>query len=70
MFYVFNGILKNAMRKCVFKKIFIRNDKNLLTIQNLLVEKESIEIYNKTKQFMHPDDISYNKIQQNFGEKN
>ena len=58
------------MRKCVFKKIFIRNDKNLLTIQNLLVEKESIEIFNKTKQFMHPDDISYNKIQQNFGEKN
>ena len=55
MFYVFNDILRNAMRKCVFKKkIFIRNDKNLLTIQKSWVEKESIEIYNKMKQFMHP----------------
>ena len=41
MFYVFNDILKNAMRKCVL---------------------ESIEFYNKMKQFMHPNDISYNKI--------
>ena len=65
MFYVFNDILKNAMRKCVFrKKIFIRNDKNLLTIQKSWVEKESIEIYNKMKQFMNPNDTSYNKIQQ------
>ena len=70
MFYVFNDILKNAMRKCVFKKkIFIRNDKNLLTIQKSWAEKESNEIYNKLKQLMHPDDISYNKIQQNFVEK-
>ena len=70
MFYVFNDILKKAMRKCVFKKkIFIRNDKNLLTIQKSWVDKESIEIYNKMKQFMHPDDISYKKIQQNFVEK-
>ena len=65
MFYVFNNILKIAMRKCVF----IRNDKNLLTIQKSWVEKESIEIYNKMEQFMHPDDISYKKIQQNFVEK-
>ena len=57
------------MRKCVFKKkIFIRNDKNLLPGQKSWVEKESIEIYNKLKQFMHPDDISFNEIQQNFVE--
>ena len=51
------------------KTIFIRDDMIFLTIQKSWVEKESIEIYNKMKQFMHPEDISYKKIQQNFVEK-
>ena len=62
--------LKKAMRKCVSeRKVFIRNDKNLLTRQKPWVEKESIEVYNKMKDFMHPYDISYKEIQQNFVEK-
>ena len=66
---VFNEILKNAMRKRVSKRKVFYNGKNLLTIQKSWVEKESIEIYNKMKEFMHPDDISYTKIQQNFLKK-
>ena len=59
IFYVFNDIMKNVMRKCVFEnKIFVCNDNNLPTIQKSWVGIESIEIYNKMKQFMHPDDIS------------
>ena len=69
MFYVFSDIIQNTMRKCVFKrKVLVRNDKSLLTIQKSWVEKTSIDIYNQMKEFMHPDDISYNIIQQNFVE--
>ena len=70
MFSVFSNILERSLEKCVTKrKVFIRNDKSSITIQNSLIENETKKKFAKIKKFMHPDDISYNLIQQNFCEK-
>ena len=70
MFSVFSNIFERSLEKCVTKrKVFIRNDKSSITIQNSWIENEIKKMFAKMKEFMHPDDISYNLIQQNFCEK-
>ena len=70
MFSVFSNIFEKPLEKCVTKrKVFIRNDKSSITIQNSRSENETKKMFVKTKEFMHPDDISCNLIQQHFFEK-
>ena len=49
--------------------MFIRKDKSSITIQNSWIENEIKKVFAKTKKFMHPDDISYNLVQQKTCEK-
>ena len=70
MFSVFSNIFEKSLEKCVTKrKVFIRDDKSSVTIQNSWIENEIKKRFAKTKELMHPDDISYKVIQQHFFEK-
>ena len=70
MFSVFSNILERSLEKCITKtKVFIRNDKSSITIQNSWIENEIKKMFAKMKTFMHPDDFSFNLIQQSFCEK-
>ena len=69
MFSVFKNIFEKSLAKCVTKrKVFIRNDKSSITIQNSWIENETETIFAKMKEFLHPDDTSYNLLQQSFCE--
>ena len=70
MFSVFSNIFERSLEKSVTKrKVFIRNKKSSITIQNSWIKNETKKMFAEMKEFMHPDDISYNLIQQSFCEK-
>ena len=63
MFTVFNNISENALKKCIHrKKVFIRNDKNSLTIFQRWVDTKTRKLNRLIKTDMDPLGQSYKEL--------
>ena len=63
MFSVFMTILENALRKSIKKKVFIRNDKSDITINQKWISSQTKRLYINLSEQMQPNDNKYHDIQ-------
>ena len=64
MFSVFMTILESALRKSIKKKkVFIRNDKSDITINQKWISSQTKRLYNNLSEQMQPNDTKYHDIQ-------
>ena len=67
MFTVFIDIIEKALKKCTSKKtVFIRNDKNCLTLHSTWVNEKTKNIYRRIKPNMNPNDATYKELKHDF----
>ena len=70
MFTVFTNIIEKALRRCAPKKtVFIRNDKNKLTIEQKWIKEKTKTLYQKINSNMESQSLTYQQIQNNLIEK-
>ena len=66
MFTVFTNIIEKALRRCAPKKtVFIRNDKNKLTIEQKWIKEKTKNLYQKINSNMEPQSLIYQQNQNN-----
>ena len=67
MFSVFVNFLENALEKSISKrKVFIRNDKNNLTIYQKLMKTEKKQNFDRILEHSDPSDLTKQKLHQNY----
>ena len=66
LFPAFTDIFENALSKCVQKKVFIRNNKNELWLHKKRITAETKKLYIKMTLSMDPNDVNYQKVQNQF----
>ena len=66
MYTVFTNIIEKALRRCAPKKtVFIRNDKNKLTIEQDWIKEKTKNFYQKINSNIKPQSLPYQQIQNN-----
>ena len=69
MFSVFVDFVENALKKSISKRqVYIRNDKNNLTIHQNWIKAETKRNFDKIQEHMNPLDSNYQKLQQIYSE--
>ena len=69
MFSVFVDFVENAFKKSISKRqVYIRNDKNNLTIHQNWIKAETKRNFDKIQEHMNPLDSNYQKLQQIYSE--
>ena len=66
MYTVFTNIIEKALPQCAPKKtVFIRNDKNKLTIEQQWIKEKTKNFHQKINSNMEPQSLTYQQIQNN-----
>ena len=67
MYTIFCDIIEKALDKCTHRKtVFVRNDKNILTMHNKWIKTQTRNIYRKVNPNSNPNEVAYKTLKHDF----
>ena len=67
MYTIFCDIIEKALDKCTHRKtVFVRNDKNILTMHNKWIKTQTRNIYRKINPNSNPNEVAYKTLKHDF----